>query len=448
METNTIKKIKEIHEQIEEELTSYQKHYKDNNQDMNSCNWGQEKEYCINGIIGGIKNILTDISFLCRSHNVFIQISSYNERYYLSNQLNILNTNLRKKDNPNIVNCLEAIKAKLRPYHLRVNRDRLVDFTTEINNLRRLALDLENDISAVKSNLAECNDIQENVTKSKDASEKVLDDLIAKKNDFIETLDAFTTEYSDFQQLAKKASDNEKIVSDKLKEIEQEKTTFDKFVENIAQREETLSKQAAATQEYNEKLTNYTSEHEKKLKEAQDLIEEAKKALNYKNAEGLSAAFSEKLSSASNMNATLWWIGGAFFFIILTLLIGAWIVAGWGIKSETSTNQMWFNLIGRLCMIPFTITAAVFCANQYTKQKNIIEDYAYKTTVAKSIIAFSEELREKDPERYAEYISTVLKEIHQDPLRKREKDSNNVIISQESANLIEKLITLIPTWIK
>ena len=92
-------------------------------------------------------------------------------------------------------------------------------------------------------------------------------------------------------------------------------------------------------------------------------------------------------------------------------------------------------------MVPFTITGAIFCANQYTKQKNLIEDYAYKTTIAKSIIAFSEELRTKDPERYAEYISTILKEIHQDPLRKRGKNSDEFSLDKESTGLIEKLIT-------
>ena len=92
-------------------------------------------------------------------------------------------------------------------------------------------------------------------------------------------------------------------------------------------------------------------------------------------------------------------------------------------------------------MVPLTITGAIFCANQYTKQKNLIEDYAYKTTIAKSIIAFSEELRTKDPERYAEYISTILKEIHQDPLRKRGKNSDEFSLDKESTGLIEKLIT-------
>ena len=130
-----------------------------------------------------------------------------------------------------------------------------------------------------------------------------------------------------------------------------------------------------------------------------------------------------------------------------TLSIGIWIVTGWGLNESTDQNQMILNLVGRLSMIPFTIAGAIFCANQYTKQKNIIEDYAYKTTIAKSIIAFSEELRSKDPERYAEYISTILREIHQDPLRKRGKDKEDFTLNKDSAGLIEKVIALLQTAI-
>ena len=93
-------------------------------------------------------------------------------------------------------------------------------------------------------------------------------------------------------------------------------------------------------------------------------------------------------------------------------------------------------------MIPLTLLAAMFCSNQYVKQKNIIEDYAYKTVLAKSIIAFSEELRVKEPEKYAEYLSTVLKEIHKDPLRKRGKDKDD-ITSRGAIGLVEKIIEII-----
>ena len=210
-----------------------------------------------------------------------------------------------------------------------------------------------------------------------------------------------------------------------------------------------LQKQATETNKYNLALNNYTAEYTKQLEDAKNLIETAKEALHYKNAEGLSAAYATQLNEANNKYRLGGWLAGAIFFLLITLAIGMWIMLGWGIDSATSTeNQMLLNLIGRLSMIPFTITGSIFCANQYTKQKNLIEDYAYKTTIARSMVAFSEELRNKDPERYAEYISTILKEIHQDPLRKRGKNADEFTLNKESTGIIENLISLLQTVLK
>jgi hypothetical protein len=93
-------------------------------------------------------------------------------------------------------------------------------------------------------------------------------------------------------------------------------------------------------------------------------------------------------------------------------------------------------------MMPFTLAAALFCSNQYVKQKQIVEDYAYKTVLAKSIIPFSEELRTKEPEKYAEYISTMLKEIHQDPLRKRGKEKKE-FSPKDTVGLVQKIVDII-----
>ncbi|CAB9539091.1 hypothetical protein BROOK1789B_348 [Bathymodiolus brooksi thiotrophic gill symbiont] len=66
---------------------------------------------------------------------------------------------------------------------------------------------------------------------------------------------------------------------------------------------------------------------------------------------------------------------------------------------------------------------AWFCAEQYTKLKNIAEDYTYKTMLAQSIIGFSEQLKDKDDndETYKTYMKKMLDEIHQHPLKNHKK---------------------------
>ena len=443
METTTIIAIRDLLSQVQENLDAYQQYHKDNNTDMDACSYGSENEYCIKSIVAGIKNILTDLGYLTRSHNLFLKLSTYSNRTEIQNRLRDLSSHLRNRQTSNIVADIEWLKNHLRTYCLRLDRNRYLDFNTEIDELRRRAILLEDEIKKTQQRLSDAATSYSEIESKKDEYNTIIAELTSTKDSFVEEVNTFTAEFGEFKELTKKAKNNEADIAASLESANEDLEQFNEFITKISEREQMLTKQAESTTAYESKLHEYTQEHNVKLEEAKELIEEAKTALHYKNAEGLSAAFSHQLDTASNKHARLWWLGGAIIFILATLFIGIWIVTGWGLNESTDQNQMILNLVGRLSMIPFTIAGAIFCANQYTKQKNIIEDYAYKTTIAKSIIAFSEELRSKDPERYAEYISTILREIHQDPLRKRGKDKEDFTLNKDSAGLIEKVITLL-----
>ncbi len=447
METTSIKAIKNLLPLIQEGLEVYQKYHKDNGTDLDLFIIGTEKEYCIKSIIAGVKNILTDLTYLTNHHNLFLKLSTYSNRTEIKNHLDNLKKNLQNKNNTSIASELDWIKSHLRTYCLRLDKSRYLDFNSAIDELCRKAISLENEIQLVRDKLKESNDTYADIQTKQNEYNKIVLELEEKKDSFFEGYNAFTSEFGDFKQLAESAKNNAQKIAENLKDTNEEKETFDDFIEKIEERERMLNQQAERTTEYENKLRTYTTDHNQKLEEAKYLIEEAKKALNYKNAEGLSAAFNTQLSNSKGFWNIYIWIIGAFIFIGITIFIGMWIVAGWWLDtSAMSSNQMIYSIVGRLSIVPFTIAGAIFCANQYTKQKNIIEDYAYKTTIAKSIIAFSEELRDKNPERYAEYLSTILKEIHQDPLRKRGKDKETITF-KDSRGIIEKVIELLQSAI-
>ena len=447
METTTIIAIRDLLSQVQENIDAYLQYHKDNNSDMDACSYGSENEYCIKSIVAGIKNILTDLGYLTRSHNLFLKLSTYSNRTEIQNRLRDLSSHLRNRQTSNIVSDIEWLKNHLRTYCLRLDRNRYLDFNSEIDEIRRKAILLEDEIKKTQQRLSNAATSYSEIESKQDEYNTIITELNSTKDSFVEVVNTFTAEFGEFKELTKKAKNNETEIATSLETANKDLEKFNEFIAKISEREQILTKQAESTTVYELKLNEYTQEHAAKLEEAKQLIDDAKTALHYKNAEGLSAAFSHQLDTANNKHARLWWLGGAIIFILSTLSIGIWIVTGWGISDSADQNQMILNLVGRLSMIPFTIVGAIFCANQYTKQKNIIEDYAYKTTIAKSIIAFSEELRSKDPERYAEYISTILKEIHQDPLRKRGKDKEDFTLNKDSAGLIEKVITLLQSAI-
>lgn len=449
MKTNTIIAIEELREKILNSIVEYRAYYLQQGTNMDEPVYGSEKEYSINSIIHTIQNLLGDVAYLVNAHNVFLSTYTYSEREKIKNQLIQVSQHLHNRNNHHVVSALEELKILLRIWNVRIDKRKLEGFNDELEHTRQLKASIENDMIDVKSIMEKVNAAHEEILMHKEQLESCLGDIRKQQ----ETLRIMQTdeqaELSNIKETLKIISNNEQIISQNLEKTNLAKKIFDDFLQKISERESQLQQQESETSKYNDALKNFASDYAVKLEEAKILINEAKAALNYKNAEGLSAAFSEQLKETKSKKNTIGWLVGAIIFLGITILIGVWIITGWWIDTTASTeNQMLLNLIGRLSMIPLTITGSIFCANQYTKQKNLIEDYAYKTTIARSMVAFSEELRNKDPERYAEYISTILKEIHQDPLRKRGKNADEFTLNKESTGIIENLISLLQTVLK
>ena len=365
-------------------------------------------------------------------------MSTFSERNTILSYLESLNEYVENNNHTNIANLLDLLKVHLRCYNLRSDKDRYLEFSNEIDNVRKKAIQLDEDLNKVKNNHVLSDSTYNEINKLKEDFIEQLNELEQNKEDFSVKLQTFIDEFDSFKLLVQKASDNETIVKEKLESVKESENQFDEFIAKIDKREKQLNIQKEQTDKYNETLIKYSNDYALKLQEAQNLIKNALIALQYSTAEGISAAFQNQYNLANKSENKKYWIWGSIGFMLITLALGIWIVGGWGIQNGDKV----YSLIGRLTMIPFTLLGALFCANQYIKQKNLIEDYAYKSVLSKSIVAFSEELRNKDPERYAEYISTVLKEIHQDPLRKRGKEKDETSI-KDSTGIIEKIIELI-----
>ena len=443
METASINTIKTQLGNIQQNLGAFREYHKAQGSNMVVCNYGSENEYSLKGVIGGVKNILDDLGFLTRSHNLFLKLSTLSERNEMIQQLNQLNNSLANRQVPNIVIYLDALKSKLRTYNLRTDRDRYVEYNNALDDLCRKAIELEEGINDVKKKIEEAGETYNEIQGKQSEYNEIINELTEKKDEFKAQYDAFVSEVGDFKALAEKAKTNELAVANHLKQAEQYKEAFNGFIEKIDDREKVLAKQNEATDNYEKKLEAYDKDQQKKMKEVAELIEKARQALQYTTAAGMSAAFQEQYDKTNDKWAKRWWLIFAVIFLAITIFIGAWIVTGWGIKGDSSTQL--FSLIGRLSMVPFTILAAIFCANQYVKQKNLAEDYAYKAVLTKSIVAFSEELRENDEKGYSEYISTVLKEIHQDPLRKRGKEKDEITI-KETTGILGKALDIIQSF--
>lgn len=258
-------------------------------------------------------------------------------------------------------------------------------------------------------------------------SENVYNDL----NTLSENLSAKIKDLETEKVKTYKISSDTKLVFDNIskseQDIENKKVRITAFHANIEEHQKTITELQLKAQEIIDKEETINN-----------LINQAEKALNLKSAEGISAAFSSYLTSSNEKKNLRNWMIGASLFILAALALTIWIVSGKWIEHPDAISS----IIGRVVAVAISITGATFCAKQYVKQKNILEDYAYKSVLSKSIIAFTEEIKKRDSTKVADYLTQVLGEIHQDPLRQREKqeEKENGVNTPDLVDRLTKII--------
>lgn len=302
---------------------------------------------------------------------------------------------------------------------------------TEFANMLARVKDIEseasNKLQAIETNEEASSEKLEVFDEQISELEEKKQNLLSKISELEEKLSGLTTTYTQI-------TERSKSVDESYTNVKSNEKIIDIFAQKVQTRDKRLEEIANQTDAYEEKLSKYTSERESVLSEAEKLINTAKQALNYKTAEGLSASFQVRIENAEKSKPGNW-LWGAGVCLTLTTLLGAVIVFG----GKTDNTLI---LIGRLTLIPILIAGTVFCANQYTRIQNIIEDYAYKVALSKSLVGFSEQIKKhgkETNEEYLQYITMVLKEIHKDPLRGRKSRSEST--NNQPVIKIEELIS-------
>lgn len=440
METSSIKSISDLRVIILTELESYRKYAKEQDIDLDSREYGSESEYSINFLCNGIKSLMTDVSYLVASHEIFVRVSTYTERVEIKNRLTDLNTYIVRRQHSQVASTYDSLKLLLRRYNLVSDKKRHVEFQEEINRLQNVALSLEDQIRSVNTKLQSAETIYSDTVKVKESFDLKYNELIETKTSLVDELAAFKSSISELNGWSNSISEKERVATQKINSITSSEQKFQDFVNKIQERELELDGQHKRTNDYDLKLVEYQTRHEKSLSEAESLIDKSRQALQYTTAQGTSAAFQTQYQEAKSKWITGGWLLGSVVFVVATLALGLWLLTDRGINEAGNMSLHIF--ISRISMIPLTLAGAMFCARQYVKQKNLIEDYAYKTVLAKSIVAFSEELRQGDDKNYSEYISVMLKEIHQDPLRSRGKDKDSEVEIKGTFGLLERLVEM------
>lgn len=332
---------------------------------------------------------------LLKNHKWFFTVVSRNDIINLEGNFNHLNYSLQNGEYHSVIHYLNAIKEIIWKYNVTIlsKHEYISDFYEELIKLQGTYRDWQLKLQEIDKDLE-------------------------IKNWIIENIDDLKEKYDELESKIQDINHNHSDSSELLNEIKEHKEKFNSFVEKIDDREKIISSQHEKINNDNNEIEKLNEKYNEKLEESKELIESAKQALSYKTAEWISAAIQSQYDSANKWYNTIWWIILSIIFLIWTFAF-AYCTYNTEIKSI-------YQFLSRFSFIMLWVSVSIFSASRYVKQKNIIEDYAYKLVLAKSIIWFSEELKKWWEEWYQKYITKTLEELLQDPLR--EKGSKNAKI--------------------
>jgi hypothetical protein len=430
-EVTTINKIRDATNSIKEKLTTL------------NCNqyleqsFGSEDEYTCKELYTELDEILTDITTLTKRPKQFLKLSDYQERNNIYNQLNDMHDYL--EDPNNVASLLDSLKILVRQFHIKYTNDRFVEFDEELSKLTDKKQIFSSELKKLEDSL---NKTLENEEQSKN----ILENLEQQQRELNESIDSTRLEESSLSQKIQNFNAQSEHILELESQAQSKKETIDNFVKKIINREQELEDQKVKTDIFNEKLKEFTSQRDMLIDSAHDLIGEAKTALGYKKAEGIAAAFRSRLQKLEPEETSIWkklflpsilWLIGSAIFILIAISLSENFVEV--LKNKENITIAF--VLARLSIIALPITGAWFCAGQYTKIKNIAEDYAYKTVLAESIIGFSEHLKSEDEtdKSYQNYMQKMLDELHNHPLKNHKKQEESAI-HNNFLNKIEAII--------
>lgn len=381
METEKIKEIKTLVDNVSSALNNFEL------SEHKGHKYGSENEYTPTSLKAGIKGLMNDLRVLVKAHDKFVRISVYSERKQIADKLGEIKDFLSSGEYRSAADTLDELKIIIRPYRVRGSKESQNVIEERINKLTGMTSELEEHIEKARRIKSEAENINSILQEAKQA----VDDLPNQIADISNKL-------SQAEELQERAETSKNEVEEILNAAKSDQGSIKSIVQELGERQN-------QTKRYKEDLTSG-------LKDAEKLINEARSALGYSTAKGISAAFDERYDEGKQEKKYRgWWLAGSVVFVGGAVAIGVW----WTFFSDDISSTM---IISRITLMLTSLSGAWFCAAQYVKNKNILEDYGYKSVLAKSMVGFLSQFENEKEEREL-YLKTVLREIHQDPLRKR-----------------------------
>ncbi len=382
-----------------------------------------EHEYAVNNIQVRLDDSIKTLKYLKKiilqsiDNGIFAQLP-IPIQLSINNQVQALfqhRTNINQEI-INIQNLYQQVMISNIEYNLK-SYDRFKKPLSEIADLKRT---YSSTIKGLNTLTTKVEKIEENYEKAIDLINSFKEQKELIDNKLNETTETFEKSDKLFEEIiaARQEVENSK------KEITAFKVNIDSFKKDIEENTSTSNK--------------IITDFEEKRKKVDKLISDSEKALGLKSTEGISAALSVQYDKEDSKDKRKQWIISSIIFLGIALVGVLLLIIKFKLGDKEIAADSTNSIIARIVFVAIAIGGASFCAKQYLRQKNLADNYGYKLVLAKSIVAFAQEIKKHDPKKAAEYLNNVLEEINKSPIPNNKEESEG--ITSKNVGLIEKII--------
>jgi hypothetical protein len=336
----------------------------------------------------------------------------------------------------NLSKAIEELHVTLWQYRLDNLSPELLGYQTKLNELKRL----EREISDLKDQLKGGVTAKKRLEAIVENSEEILKQLsvngesgtqaevvIASSLEKIRDLEQETTAiYKTAQQTDNNISALSSNAKASAAEASTKETRIREFFEEISEFKtemETaseLQKETAAKWEREAKQRIEENEKQSKgvVEEMQALETEIQQHLQKAVGASLFHSFAQRQTAISSSKDT--WFKRLEAALMLSFLLGATLVYDLS-TAGISYSPMFFLKLS--LSVPFVL-AVYFCASQYARERRLEEEYAFKSNISVSLIAYKDLVdkmvdhkNEAERQKYTDFIIGCIQEIFESPTR-------------------------------
>lgn len=350
----------------------------------------------------------------------------------------------------NLINQIESLNTQIWQYGLHNLSDEVLGYQTKLNQIKQL----EVEIGQLKKELQAGVKLKEKLDKIIENISELTSSVTSNKTDAETTL-------SQIKQLLQDATTNAQNVAAFFAQAQQNETAITQIQANANKSSAEINALETKASEFFADVNEYTDRVEVLTKKAEDSVElnnfqttslidelvklEVKIKDQLEKATGYSLFHSFQTRQGIMVKSKNFWLGVITVLLLIAIGLGCWLV--------NSMNGLTLDALGVAFYLKLSLTipllfAISFSTIQYSRERRLEEEYAFKSNISISLIPY-QELVEKlidvnVPEQrneYANFIISTINKIFTSPTDEifKDKKSHKGMIDEKSIKLISQV---------